>query len=182
MKTLLAISILFAANSASARCRNVDEGLTQLRLAQLYVNEAGPHSDADHRAIFHVLLRRQERLSFWLQRPVSFAETICRYSRGRLEHTRDRLRRTWVNALTADGVRPSTWPSHIDWENDYRATWLSVYSKAGIHLQEAPVDPCPGAYHWGGRPGVDDPDHGSDLRLLRCEEQTQNRFWTIAGL
>jgi hypothetical protein len=85
--------------------------------------------------------------------------------------------RPWLLELDADGSRPASWPSHLDWER-WRPRWLGLLGHAERVVSgevEAACEPD----HYGARYGVDMlRAHRAGWTRVDCGN-TANLFWRV---
>ena len=161
--------VALAASSSGARA---DDDLA-LRLAQLFVSEAGFEGERDHAAIWWALHNRAEATDR------EFMEHMKLYSWPLWRPQNSRAR--WITSLRADGGEPKE--PGPPWRARLSDAWKEMLERARSYLVTAPANPCRGRQeHWGGRVPVDRERASRALgqgrwRLLRCG--TRNQFFEV---
>ena len=162
--------LAFSATSSPAVA---DDDLA-LRLAQLFVSEAGFEGERDHAAIWWALHNRAEATDR------GFMEHMKLYSWPLWRPQNSRAR--WITSLRADGGEPKE--PGPPWRARLSDAWKDMLERARDYLANPPTNPCRGGRqeHWGGRIPVDREramralDQGR-WRLLRCG--TRNQFFEV---
>jgi hypothetical protein len=158
-------------------------------LAVAFVAEAGwadpghRKAEADHRAIFHVLKRRWQRMKRrWPSRYGQFVTVVQAYVAAMDPRTAKRGRVRWLLALAQqspqDTVPPAGWPiSRARWSR-HRQWWGQALERAEGCLQGRRCrDPYLGrAYHWGG-----DMDLPRRCMVELPNAGTYNTFYTVSA-